>query len=144
MATQITEHFSLEEMSATSHEDLQEQNFEYAKKHIGRLKALCDLLEQVRSVCGCPIIVTNGARCPELNTRGGGVANSQHLKCEAADIVPNGVSVEDGFGMIVNSNIMFDQLILEYVKGRRWIHISYAEIPRRQVLIYDKGKYTKV
>ena len=88
MATQITEHFSLEELSATSCEDLQQSNFQYAEKRAEQLKPLCELLEQVRSVLGCPLIVSSGVRCPELNERIGGAKNSQHMRCEAADFVP--------------------------------------------------------
>lgn len=142
MATQITEHFSLEELAATSHKDLQEKNLEYAKQH--KLIELCELLEQVREVVGGPLIVSSGVRCPELNARVGGSKNSQHMRCEAADIVPKHISVADAFGLVHQSSIMFDQLILEYAGGKHWIHISYSHSPRRETLIYDKGRYTKV
>lgn len=143
MATQITEHFSLEELSATSYEGLQQSNFQYAEKHAEQLKPLCELLEQVRSVLGCPLIVSSGVRCPELNKEVGGATNSQHMRCEAADFVPKLHSVEDAFGLIYNSNIMYDQLILEYSGKKSWLHISYSHAPRRESLIYDKGKYKK-
>lgn len=143
MATQITEHFSLEELSATSHEALQQSNFQYAEKHAEQLKPLCELLEQVRSVLGCPLIVSSGVRCPELNKEVGGATNSQHMRCEAADFVPKLHSVEDAFGLIYNSNIIYDQLILEYSGRKSWLHISCSRAPRRETLIYDKGKYKK-
>lgn len=142
MATQITEHFSLEELAATSHKDLQEKNMEYAKQH--KLIELCELLEQVREVIGGPLIVSSGVRCPELNERVGGSKNSQHMRCEAADIVPRSISVCDAFGKVHQSSIIYDQLILEHSGYRRWIHISYSHSPRRETLIYDKGRYTKV
>lgn len=143
MATQITEHFSLEELSATSHENLQQLNFRYAEKHVEQLKPLCELLEQVRSVLGCPLIVSSGVRCPELNKEVGGAKNSQHMRCEAVDLVPARHTVEEAFEIIYKSNIMFDQMILERSGGKTWLHISYSHAPRRESLIYNKGKYKK-
>lgn len=143
MATQITEHFSLEELSATSYESLQQTNFQYAKKHAEQLKPLCELLEQVRSVLGCPLIVSSGVRCPELNKELGGATNSQHMRCEAADFVPKLHSVEDAFCLIYNSNIMYDQLILERSGKKSWLHISCSRAPRKESLIYDKGRYKR-
>lgn len=143
MATPITEHFTLEEMSATSHKDLQALNREYAGKHVEQLKPLCELLEQVRSVLGCPLIVSSGVRCPQLNARVGGAKNSQHMKCEAADILPKLCTVEDAFYKLFNSSVWFDQMILEYSGRKCWLHISYSHAPRRESLIYDNGKYKK-
>ena len=143
MATKITEHFSLEEMSATSHDSLKRLNREYAEKHIEQLKPLCDLLEQVRSVLGCPLIVSSGVRCPELNAEVGGAENSQHMRCEAADVLPQKHSVEDAFCLIHNSLVPYDQMILERAKGKVWLHISCSHAPRRESLIYDKGKYKR-
>lgn len=143
MATKITEHFSLEEMSATSHADLQQINFDFAKSHLEQLKPLCELLEQVRSVLGCPLIVSSGIRCPELNERVGGAQNSQHMRCEAADVVPSRHTVEEAFGFVHNSDIAFDQLILERSKGKTWLHISCSHAPRKESLIYESGKYKR-
>ena len=143
MATQITEHFSLEELSATSHEDLQKQNYDYAEKRVEQLKPLCELLELVRSVLGCPLIVSSGVRCPELNERVGGSKNSQHMKCEAADVLPKTRSVETAFSMLYNSFVPFDQLILEQSGKKTWLHISYSHAPRRDCLVYDNGKYKR-
>ena len=143
MATQITEHFSLEELSATSHKDLQQINYDFAAKRVEQLKPLCELLEQVRSVLGCPIIVSSGVRCPELNKEVGGATTSQHMKCEAADILPKHHTVEDAFCLVFKSSIMFDQMILERSGNKTWLHISCSHTPRRESLIYDNGKYKK-
>lgn len=143
MATQITEHFSLEELSATSHEDLQQANCDYAKSHLEQLKPLCDLLELVRSALGCPLIVSSGIRCPELNKRVGGSTNSQHMRCEAADVLPKEHSVEDAFDLLYKSNVPFDQMILERSNGKTWLHISCSHAPRRDCLIYENGKYIR-
>ena len=45
-----------------------------------------ELLDPVREAWGKPIRVNSGYRCPKLNKAVGGVANSQHMKGEAADL----------------------------------------------------------
>lgn len=143
MATKVTEHFTLEEMSATSHEDLQQANYKYAENRMWALIKICKLLEEVRTVLECPMIISSGVRCPELNERLGGAKNSQHMRCEAADFVPARHTVEEAFEIIYKSNIMFDQMILERSGGKTWLHISCSHAPRRESLIYNKGKYKK-
>ena len=143
MATKVTEHFTLEEMAATSHKDLQQANDTYAENRMWALINICKLLEEARTVLGCPLIISSGVRCPELNERVGGAKNSQHMRCEAADFVPKGHSVEEAFEILHKSSLRFDQLILEYSGKKSWLHISCSQAPRRESLIYDKGKYKK-
>ena len=45
-----------------------------------------EVLEPVRERLGRPIVVNSGYRCPIHNAAVGGVANSQHLRGEAADL----------------------------------------------------------
>lgn len=141
--TKLSENFTLEELCKTSHKEYQEKNLAYGKTIKTRLENLADFLEEVREFCGCPILVTSGVRCPELNKAVGGVANSQHVTGHAADIVPQkGGSVQDHFCKIVNSHLIYDQCILEEAKGKVWIHISFVGMAgRRQALIYNGKKY---
>ncbi len=46
------------------------------------------LLEPAREAIGCPIIINSGFRNPRVNALVGGVAGSQHLQGQAADIRP--------------------------------------------------------
>lgn len=58
---------------------------------------LVAVLERMRQRCGKPIIITSAYRCPSHNLKEGGVANSQHVLGQAADIlVPNGIT-QDAF-----------------------------------------------
>lgn len=143
MATKITDHFTLEEMSATSHAEFKKQNYKYAENRMWILINICKLLEEARSVLGCPLIISSGVRCPELNERVGGAKNSQHMRCEAADFIPKYHSVEEAFEILYKSSLRFDQLILECSGGKTWLHISYSQAPRRECLIYRNGKYKK-
>ena len=96
-------------------------------------KLLDAVLDPVRRIWGRPITVNSGYRCPALNAAVRGVANSQHLTGEAADIT---TGTREGnrelFEKISRSGVPFDQLIDE--SGYSWIHISYSGRNRRQVL----------
>lgn len=92
-----------------------------------------NVLDPIRRMWGCPIIVNSGYRCPKLNAAVGGSATSQHMKGEAADITAGDPTKnKELFDTIERSAIPFDQLIDE--KGYRWIHVSYRPNGRRNVL----------
>lgn len=92
------------------------------------LEALVEhILDPAREILGKPIRVNSGYRCATLNNCVGGVANSQHLKGEAADICtgsPEGNRIL--FDILLN--MPFDQLIWERGNkhGPAWIHVSYC------------------
>lgn len=140
---QISEHFKLSEFAHTNNKKYQEKNLEYAKEIKNRLETLADFLEEVRKVCGAPLQITSGVRCPELNAAVGGVKTSQHLLGQAADIIPRGNgTIQEHFCKIYDSNLIYDQLILEESGGKIWIHISYVGMNgRRQALYYNGKKY---
>ena len=54
---------------------------------VDNLNRLADYLDGIRAKLGKPILVSSGYRCPMLNKAVGGVANSQHLKGLAADLI---------------------------------------------------------
>lgn len=51
---------------------------------------LIETLQTLRTLAGVPITVTSGRRCPGHNAAVGGVANSQHLLGNAADVMVRG------------------------------------------------------
>lgn len=92
------------------------------------LEALVEhILDPTREILGKPIRVNSGYRCTTLNNCVGGVANSQHLKGEAADI---GTGSPEGNRILFDIllNMPFDQLIWERGNkhGPAWIHVSYC------------------
>lgn len=139
----LTPHFSLYEFCKTSNKKYQQKNLEYGKSIQGRLESMADFLEKVREVCGCPMLITSGVRCPELNKAVGGVPTSQHQTGHAVDFIPRGNgTIQDHFCRIYNSNLIYDQLIAEESGGKIWIHISYIGMNgRRQTLYYNGKKY---
>lgn len=99
------------------------------------LEALVDnVLDPLREWYGKPIYVNSGYRCPALNKAVGGVANSQHLTGQAADIDVNDRSENRRLMKHIEDNLDFDQLIWE--NGGAWVHVSYRPggRNRRQVL----------
>ena len=144
METKLSPHFTFSELVKTSHKEFAKQNEEYGRKNINKLKDHADFLETVRDVLGCPLIVSSSVRCPELNKSVGGATTSQHMKCEASDLIPVGISVPDAFQKLYKSNLMYDQLILEQAGGKEWIHISYVpSINRKETLVYNGKRYKK-
>lgn len=97
-----------------------------------------ELLDPIREAWGGPITVNSGYRCPALNAAVGGVAISQHLKGEAADITVgdparNRMLFDKITDMQRAGLIQFDQLIDE--SHYKWVHISYrAGANRNQIL----------
>ena len=104
---------------------------------VDNLNRLADYLDGIREKYGKPILISSGYRCPMLNKAVRGVANSQHLKGLAADLVCS--DMEKLLSIIRETN-GFDQLITEHNKGSKtyWIHVSVAPVfgkPRNQVII---------
>lgn len=100
---------------------------------INSLDCMLDLifycLQPVRDFIKKPMIITSGYRNKEVNKLVGGVANSQHMKGQAADFIIKGLSVAYIIDLIKNSGIEYDQLINEY---NRWVHISYVKGKNRK------------
>ena len=124
---QITPHFCFYEMTCTNHTELLDKNRRLAytdKSLMGAAEALCaTLLEPIRAHYGKPVIIHSGYRYQKLNSRVGGVENSQHLHFQAADFHVKGVSLEETFAWIQQSNLCFGQVIL----GSTYIHLSLGE-----------------
>ena len=99
------------------------------------LTALVDnVLDPLRDWYGKPIYVNSGYRCPALNKAVGGVASSQHLTGQAADIDTNDRAENRKLMKHIEDSLDFDQLIWE--NGGAWVHVSYRPDGknRRQVL----------
>lgn len=106
-----------------------------------------NVLDPLREAYGKPIYVTSGFRSVALNTKVGGVSNSQHLYGQAADIVvyvknangENVVSKEENkklFILAQELRLPFDQLIDEY--NFQWVHISFSKSRCRRQIIYKR------
>lgn len=150
----LTEHFTLFELTKTSRLDFQEKNRLITGDQIFKLIELSKLGEKVRDILQVPLNVTSGYRCPELNRAEGSTDVSQHLKCEAMDFIPVGIDIGNAFRTlwkhIRDRKLSVGQLIYETASRSygiaSWIHISMG-VPYRnekrcnQILKMDEGKY---
>ena len=137
----LVPHFSLEELTTTSLAKYKSKNFVEAQQNMGRMYQLAGFAERVREIIGQPLIITSGYRCEELNSAVGGSATSQHLLCEAIDIVCNRLSVKSLFDRIKKSDLKYEQMIIETnAAGSTWLHLGIGS--KKQRLEYRKGKYT--
>ena len=101
---------------------------------VENLKLLvANVLDPLRENYKKPIRVNSGYRCPELNKAVKGSKTSQHMVGLAADItVGSPYKNKLLFNLAIDLDLPFDQLIDE--KNFKWIHISYAKNPRKQIL----------
>ena len=83
-----------------------------------------NVLEPARERLGKPIVVNSGFRCPVHNAAVGGVANSQHMMGEAADLC---CADNKRLAEIIEKNGKYDQMI-KYLRpdgSIRFIHVSW-------------------
>lgn len=105
-----------------------------------KLETLIDeLLDPVREAWGQAIGINSGYRCPALNKAVGGVATSQHLKGEAADLnagdtVKNKMLFDKIADLQKAGVIEFDQMIDE--AHYKWVHISYRKGDNRNQVLH--------
>jgi hypothetical protein len=134
----LTEHFTLEELTATSHRQF--DNTPNADE-IANLNRLATFLERVKSVLkGKPVMINSGFRSKQVNDSVGSKDTSQHRIGCAADIRVPGMTPDEVVRTIIDSGLPYDQIIREF---NSWTHISVPNtaglFARRQALIIDKA-----
>jgi zinc D-Ala-D-Ala carboxypeptidase len=138
MTTRLTAHFALEELACTQHREIDNTP---PPEVVGNLRTTAARLEEVRRLLGDRVItVSSGYRCPALNRAVGGSRTSAHLTGRAVDFNCFGFGgATEVCRAIATSGIGFDQLIEEGT----WVHISFDERMRRQVLTRGSdGRYS--
>ena len=134
---QLTEHFSLEELTHTDHREFDNTPNDAELENI---KRLAEFLEEVKTVLsGKPIMVNSAFRSKQVNDAVGSKDTSQHrIGCAAGIRVPS-MTPDEVVRAVIASGIGYDQIIREF---DRWTHISVpnepARAPRKQALIIDK------
>jgi putative chitinase len=133
----LSEHFTLEELTHTDHRELENTPNE---TELANLKRLAEFLETVKSVLGGkPIMVNSAFRSKAVNDAVGSKDTSQHRVGCAADLRVPSMTPDEVVKAIIASGIGYDQIIREF---DRWTHISVPNdangTPRKQALIIDK------
>ena len=133
---QLSEHFSLEELTHTDHREFDNTPND---AELSNLTRLAEFLEQVRTLLGKPIFINSAFRSKLVNDAVGSKDTSQHRVGCAADLRVVGMTPNEVVKAIIASDLNFDQIIREF---DRWTHISIPNsihnLPRKQALIIDK------
>ena len=133
----LTDHFTLEELTHTDHRELDNTPNE---SEIANIQRLAEFLEQVKEVLGGkPIMVNSAFRSKAVNDAVGSKDTSQHRIGCAADIRVPTMTPDQVVRAIIDSGINYDQIIREF---DRWTHVSIPNTPeakpRKQALIIDR------
>jgi hypothetical protein len=144
---QISEHLTLAELIRSESAKRNGITNMPTEEHIANLKLLAEnIFEPIRANFRCPILISSGYRSKELNAKIGGASGaslSQHCLGQAIDIDMDGtnygVTNEEIFNYI-KAKLPFDQLINEF--NYYWVHVSYSDRHRREVLIGYKQNAT--
>ncbi len=150
MSTKLTEHFTVEELTASPTAKAKGIVNTPTPEHLANMKYVCEkILEPVRAHFGKPIKINSSYRCPALNVAVGGSKTSQHVNGQAVDYEIEGVS-NKVLADWVSENLEFDQVILEFFtqgdNNSGWVHTSIKKEGgnRKQKLIAKKdGASTK-
>jgi len=134
----LTEHFTLAELTHTDHRELENTPNETEIKNLYRL---AEFLETVKTVLGGkPIMVNSAFRSEAVNTAVGSKNTSQHRIGAACDFRVPGMAPDAVVRAIIAAGLPYDQIIREF---DAWTHISVPNTavaqPRRQALIIDRA-----
>ena len=139
----LTEHFTLEELTTTDHREFDNTPNETERANLVRLAGLLELVKV--ALGGKPIMVNSAFRSKQVNDAVGSKDTSQHRIGCAADIRVPGVTPDQVVKAVITAKLPFDQLIREFAgpTGGGWTHISIPNDPkgkpRGQTLIIDKA-----
>jgi zinc D-Ala-D-Ala carboxypeptidase len=147
----LTPHFSLQELTVTQQVGPDGRVLFNAPGDLETLylRLLAEtILEPIRALWECPVRVTSGYRSPAVEMRVSGKVYGQHVKGQAADIVPLGsLDLDEAYRRVWASALPYDQLLLEGTGDRRWIHVSCSPVlyaPRREALVSPDGSHWAV
>ena len=136
----LSPHFTLQELTHSDVAVRYDWENNPDANEINNLTRLADLLEQVRTLLGKPIMINSAYRCKQVNDAVGSKDSSQHRIGCAADIRVPDMTPDQVVKAVIESGIGYDQIIREF---DRWTHISVpnnaGDNPRRQSLIIDKA-----
>ena len=133
----LTEHFTLEELTHTDHRQFDNTPNE---SELANLQRLAEFLERVKMILrGKPIMINSAFRSKQVNDAVGSKDTSQHRVGCAADIRVPSMTPNEVVQALMASGLEYDQIIREFDS---WTHISIPNDPngkpRKQALIIDR------
>ena len=134
----LTEHFTLEELTHTSHRQFDNTPND---AELANLRRLAEFLEQVKELLGGkPIMINSAFRSKEVNDSVGSKDTSQHRTGCAADLRVPGMTPDQVVRAVIASDLPYHQVIREF---DAWTHISITpnegDVPKMSKLIIDKA-----
>ena len=142
---QLTQHLTLEEFTRSGKAAELGLDNTPPPELLPRLILTAELLERIRATLGVPVTVTSGYRSPKVNLAVGSSSGPDHPHGYAADIVAPAFGtpyeVARALAPLV-STLGIGQIILEGIKGKRWVHVSThtpEKAINRIITITDSG-----
>ena len=136
----ISKHISYKEAVGSNYAKQKGISNKPNEEQVENMKLLAkEVFEPLREWGDAPIKVNSMFRSLELNTALKGSKTSSHMKGEAMDITSMGGKSNLEMFHYIKDNLEFDQLILEFGKEPKWLHVSYSPVKnRKQVLVTKK------
>lgn len=148
--TQLSPHFTYEELTITSHRQFDNTPTEHEKciidgkettvNAVANLPRLAAFLEELKVVLGGkPIMINSGFRSEAVNNAVGSSNKSDHRRGCAADIRVPGMTPDQVTRAIIASDLPYQQVIREFDS---WTHVAITtnegDAPKKSKLIIDK------
>ena len=136
----ISKHISYKEAVGSNYAKQKGIKNKPNEEQVENMKLLAEkVFEPLREWVDAPIKVNSMFRSLELNTALKGSKTSSHMNGEAMDITSMGGKSNLEMFHYIKDNLEFDQLIWEFGKEPKWLHVSYnKDNNRKQVLVTKK------
>lgn len=137
----LSKNFTLEELTNSATAKRTGIRNEPGLQEVVNLMALVEnVLQPLRTWWGREVKIGSGYRSVTVNRLVGGVANSQHVKGQAADLCIDGDLAKGRLWFNhIRDYFEFDQLIWEKnpKTGNYWVHVSYDHIGKNRKQVID-------
>ena len=135
----ISKHISYKEAVGSNYAKQKGIKNKPNEDQVENMKLLAEeVFEPLREWVDAPIKVNSMFRSLELNTALKGSKTSSHMNGEAMDITSMGGKSNLEMFHYIKDNLCFDQLIWEFGKEPKWLHVSFSKNNRQQVLVTKK------
>jgi len=137
----ISKHISYKEAVGSNYAKQKGIKNKPNEEQVENMKLLAEqVFEPLREWVDAPIKVNSMFRSLELNTALKGSKTSSHMKGEAMDITSMGGKSNLEMFYYIKDNLCFDQLIWEFGKEPKWLHVSYNKDNNRQQVLVTKKR----
>jgi len=137
----ISKHISYKEAVGSNYAKQKGIKNKPNEEQVENMKLLAEkVFEPLREWVDAPIKVNSMFRSKELNSAIKGSLKSSHLNGEAMDITSMGGKSNLEMFHWIKDNLEFDQLIWEFGKEPKWLHVSYNKDNNRQQVLVTKKR----